>query len=232
MAKCLEPEYSSPTLCISPRSAGQEIEDGQAKTSVTKLSTVHSNFSNFTTDLLELFRLIPWNSGRAALRETLRAAIPKVTYFRVRVRMRGFGRERQSNFGSRGSTRNWVWSAAVPVLLLESSGCDLHDPNGLRAIASLADSDRSEDGSSALPRTAAGSNGLPPIDSDSRSVASSRPPRHSPGPERSHDVRNALEVARSRYTGKLVRRRGGRSLRSTTVRIPISFSCLSPMEFE
>jgi hypothetical protein len=51
IAKWINPEYSSPTLCISPRSAGQEIEDGQAKTSVAKLSTVQANFNIFTADL-------------------------------------------------------------------------------------------------------------------------------------------------------------------------------------
>jgi hypothetical protein len=42
-------------LCISARSAGQEIDVGHAKTSVAKLSTAHINFRVFTDELLLKF---------------------------------------------------------------------------------------------------------------------------------------------------------------------------------
>ena len=56
IAMCTNPEYSSPTLCISARSAGQEIEDGQAKRSVARLTTLIATFSNFMFCLFSLFK--------------------------------------------------------------------------------------------------------------------------------------------------------------------------------
>ena len=51
---CIDPVYSSPILCISPWSAGQEIDDGQANTSIARLNTVHATFNVFTANLLAL----------------------------------------------------------------------------------------------------------------------------------------------------------------------------------
>lgn len=57
IARCTDPEYSSPIWCISAWSAGQEIEDGQAKRSVARLTRVIATFSNFMFRLFPLFKV-------------------------------------------------------------------------------------------------------------------------------------------------------------------------------
>jgi hypothetical protein len=70
-------------LCISPRSAGQEIETGQAKRSVAILKTVYATFKDFTASS---FPWVPFLDITKVWEPETYGPVPpisKVMYFRI-----------------------------------------------------------------------------------------------------------------------------------------------------
>jgi hypothetical protein len=108
---------------------------------------------------------------------------------------------------------------------------DSHDPNVLRATASLAGSDHNEDGSSMPPHRADGPSGRLPIDSDARSGPSSRRPKRSLDLEGARAARNATAAVRFRRTPRPAPRQEWRERLPTLRHISNSVSFLSPDEY-